>query len=96
MIETNGTPNARLTCPIVALPGLSNLRKLRVDALGVSVAAGASVFGGDYQVGDIRADEIAKKAAQANQTGDAGGDDEGGEGGEQKASRRRRRQRPSS
>jgi preprotein translocase subunit SecF len=48
-------------------------------------------------VGDIRADEIAKKAAQANQTSAASGDDdEGGEGGEQKASRRRRRQRPSS
>lgn len=32
------------------------LRKVRVDGLGVSVVAGASVFGGDYQVGDIRAD----------------------------------------
>jgi hypothetical protein len=35
LIETNGTPNARWTCPIVALPGtmscLPNIRRLAMS-----------------------------------------------------------------
>lgn len=53
-IEPSGDPSVfYLFNPAAYAQGL---RKVRVDALGVSVVAGASVFGGDYQVGDIRAD----------------------------------------